>query len=81
MIRIRVKASHVTIRVNGGPKQRYASAIHALHVVRVALVGNGTAIDASARTQVALRHLLARAQAELAAAISDVVRLAWYEIG
>ncbi len=72
IIRIRVKPDRVTIRIGNGPKQRYASAIHALHVIRVAIKEEGAAIEETPKTQQALGMLVTRARDELEAAIWDV---------
>jgi len=74
MIRIRVKPAHVTVRIGDGPKQRYASAIQALHVIRVAVVEDGLAIEGTQKTQAALDQLVRRSQVELDAAIGDVTK-------
>lgn len=71
MIRIRVKSEHVTVRV-GDTKERYASAIHALHVIRVAVVEQGETIEDGPKTEQALASCIARAREELEAAIGDV---------
>lgn len=73
MIRIRVKSEHVTVRV-GDTKEHYASAIHALHVIRVAVVEQGEAIEDTPKTGQALADCIERAQEELEAAIRDVVQ-------
>ena|ERR1051325_9486883 len=72
MIRIRTKPAHVTVRVGDEPKQRFTSAIHALHVIRVAVVEQGMAIEDTAKTQQALAACITRARDELEAAIWDV---------
>lgn len=72
MIRIRVKPTHITVRVDGGPKQRYPSAIHALHIIRVAVVEEGHGIEGTRKTGTALIDCVRRAREELEAAIRDV---------
>lgn len=72
MIRIRVKPNHITIRIDGGPKQHYTSAIHALHVIRVAVIESGQVTEGTSKTQQALQQCLTRARDELGAAIADV---------
>lgn len=72
MIRIRIKPTYVTIRIDGSKKQRYASAIHALHVIRVAVVG-GIAIEPTIITRMALHAVIKQARQELEAAIRDVL--------
>lgn len=72
MIRIRVKPSYVTIRIGDTPKQRYVSAIHALHVIRVAVVEQGAVIEDAPKTTQALAMLVTRARDEFEAAIWDV---------
>lgn len=71
-IRIRVKPNRITIRIGDTPKQRYASAIHALHVIRVAVVEQGMVVEETPKTQYALACCVKRARAELEAAIRDV---------
>lgn len=75
-LRIRMKPTHVTIttyRAGQLPdKQRFTSAIHALHVVRV-MRGEGNTIEATVRTRGAVQELVIQARNELAAAIQDVL--------
>lgn len=72
MIRIRVKPAHITIRIDGEPKQRYTSAIHALHIVRVAMMG-GQTVKPTRKMRGALIAMVKQAQEELGAAIRDVL--------
>ena len=72
LIRIRIKPDRVTVRIGSAPKQRYASAIHALHGIRVAVVEQGAVIEETAKTEQALAVCIERARAELEAAIGDV---------
>jgi len=72
MIRIRTKPTRVTLRIGDAPKQRYASAIHALHAIRVAVVEQGMVVEDTVKTQQALAECIALARAELDAAIKDV---------
>jgi hypothetical protein len=72
MIRIRVKPSHVTIRIDGEAKQRYSSAIQALHIIRVAVVEDGQGIEGTMKTQQALIDCVRRAREELEAAVRDL---------
>lgn len=71
MIRIRVKPGHIMVRKVGEPKQRFTSAIHALHVVCV-MRGSET-IETTLETQEALSQMIAWARMELQAAIMDVL--------
>ena len=73
MIRIRIKPTHVTVRIDGGAKQRYASAIQALHVIRVGVVEDGHGIEGTKKTQAALVSCVHRARAEIEAAVQDLV--------